>query len=99
MFCLVSFLQADIDFELPTDVRTFEILNPEIAIPATDTTYWCTIHRLPEDAVRRKNHIVQTEPIITPENRAIIHHMEVFHCLFDDEKDEKVGGREKIAHF
>ena len=78
------------DAELPSDIHSFEIVNPEIKIPATDTTYWCTIHRLPEDAVKRKNHIVQTEPIITPENRAIIHHMEVFHCELEDEDALKV---------
>ena len=82
--------QPDIDFELPSDVRTFEIVNPQIPIPPTDTTYWCTIHRMPDDAVIRKNHIIQTEPIISPENRAIIHHMEVFHCELDDEDALKV---------
>ena len=75
---------------MPADARKFDILNPEVKIPSVDTTYWCTIHRLPDEAVTRKNHIVQTEPIITPENKAIIHHMEVFHCEFSEGEETKV---------
>lgn len=90
-FNRVQVIKADIDSELPDDVRTFEIRNPEVAIPAEETTYWCTIHRLPEEAVQRKNHIVQTEPIITKENRAVIHHMEVFHCEWEEDQDQRVS--------
>uniref|UniRef100_A0AAY4ABC6 Dopamine beta-hydroxylase n=1 Tax=Denticeps clupeoides TaxID=299321 RepID=A0AAY4ABC6_9TELE len=63
---------------LPRDIRTLDVLAPDITIPAQETTYWCHIYQLPPDLP--KNHIVMYEAAVTPGNEAIVHHMEVFEC-------------------
>ncbi|KAK5900753.1 hypothetical protein CgunFtcFv8_025685 [Champsocephalus gunnari] len=66
---------------LPPDVRTLDVLSPNVIIPHQETTYWCYIQKLPENMP--KNHIVMYESVITPGNEAIVHHMEVFECSAD----------------
>ncbi|KAM7393033.1 hypothetical protein PAMA_007922 [Pampus argenteus] len=66
---------------LPPDVRTLEVLSPNVIIPNEETTYWCFIQKLPENMP--KNHIVMYESVITPGNEAIVHHIEVFECSPD----------------
>uniref|UniRef100_A0A673MRP8 Dopamine beta-hydroxylase n=1 Tax=Sinocyclocheilus rhinocerous TaxID=307959 RepID=A0A673MRP8_9TELE len=63
---------------LPRDVRTLEVLAPDVIIPTQETTYWCHIYQLPPNMP--KNHIVMYESVITPGNEAIVHHIEVFEC-------------------
>lgn len=41
---------------LPPDVRTLDVLSPNVIIPHQETTYWCYIQKLPENMP--KNHIV-----------------------------------------
>lgn len=41
---------------LPPDVRTLDVLSPNVNIPNQETTYWCYIQKLPENMPR--NHIV-----------------------------------------
>lgn len=90
-FNRVQILKAQIPLQLPPDVQTFEVRSPDVTIPAAETTYWCSIHRLPNDVTSRENHIIQTEPIISEENRGIIHHMEVFHCQMEGEMPDYSG--------
>ncbi|XP_017266055.1 dopamine beta-hydroxylase [Kryptolebias marmoratus] len=66
---------------LPPDVQTLEVLAPNVVIPNQETTYWCFIHKLPENIP--KNHIVMYESVITAGNEAIVHHIEVFECSPD----------------
>ncbi|XP_061911121.1 dopamine beta-hydroxylase [Entelurus aequoreus] len=66
---------------LPPDVRTLDVVAPDVLIPGQETTYWCFIHRLPEGMA--KNHIVMYESVITAGNEAMVHHMEVFECSPD----------------
>nr|XP_057913141.1 dopamine beta-hydroxylase [Doryrhamphus excisus] len=63
---------------LPPDVQTLDVVAPDVVIPGQETTYWCFIHKLPENMA--KNHIVMYEPVVTAGNEAIVHHMEVFEC-------------------
>ncbi|XP_016413252.1 dopamine beta-hydroxylase-like [Sinocyclocheilus rhinocerous] len=63
---------------LPRDVRTLEVLAPDVIIPTQETTYWCHIYQLPPNMP--KNHIVMYASVITPGNEAIVHHIEVFEC-------------------
>lgn len=48
---------------LPPDVRTLDVLAPNVIIPNQETTYWCFIQKLPENIP--KNHIVM---VGTPPN-------------------------------
>lgn len=64
---------------LPPDVTTLDVRSPtSVIIPSQETTYWCFIQKLPENMA--KNHIVMYEPVITPGNEALVHHIEVFEC-------------------
>ncbi|TRY63859.1 hypothetical protein TCAL_11840 [Tigriopus californicus] len=63
---------------LPMDEQSLDFFH-EIEIPSDDTTYWCSMHRLPPELIQ-KHHVVQYEPIKTAGNEHILHHMEVFHC-------------------
>ncbi|KAB5543847.1 hypothetical protein PHYPO_G00084360 [Pangasianodon hypophthalmus] len=63
---------------LPPDVRTLEVLAPNIVIPDQETTYWCYMYQLPPNMP--KNHIVMYEAVVSAGNEAIVHHMEVFEC-------------------
>ncbi|XP_078082262.1 dopamine beta-hydroxylase [Mustelus asterias] len=64
--------------KLPSDTKVLEILAPNVTIPAQETTYWCYISKLPQGLPA--HHIVKYEPVISPGNEAIVHHMEVFQC-------------------
>uniref|UniRef100_A0A3B4XHT3 Dopamine beta-hydroxylase n=1 Tax=Seriola lalandi dorsalis TaxID=1841481 RepID=A0A3B4XHT3_SERLL len=66
---------------LPPDVQTLDVVAPNVIIPSQETTYWCSIQKLPENMP--KNHIVMYESVITPGNEAIVHHIEVFECSPD----------------
>ncbi|XP_057675668.1 dopamine beta-hydroxylase [Corythoichthys intestinalis] len=67
---------------LPPDVQTLDVVAPDVIIPNQETTYWCSIHTLPENMA--ENHIVMYESVITTGNEAIVHHIEVFECSPDD---------------
>lgn len=71
--------------ELPADEQTLDFFH-EIEIPSDDTTYWCSVHRLPPELIQ-KHHVIQYEPIKSEGNEHILHHMEVFHC--DASPDEE----------
>ncbi len=58
----------------------------EIVIPSDDTTYWCSVHRLPGE-FRHKHHVTEYEAVATPGNEDLLHHMEVFHCVGDDPRE------------
>ncbi|XP_061555239.1 dopamine beta-hydroxylase [Phycodurus eques] len=75
---------------LPPDVQTLDVVSPGVVIPTQETTYWCSIHKLPENMP--ENHIVMYESVITPGNEAIVHHIEVFECSPDDRDVPKYSG-------
>ena len=70
----------------PDDTKTFDIRH-QMDLPSDDTTYWCSTHKLPSP-LRRKHHVIQYEPVITPNNEHVVHHMEVFHCTSDNPAEE-----------
>uniref|UniRef100_T1J167 DOMON domain-containing protein n=1 Tax=Strigamia maritima TaxID=126957 RepID=T1J167_STRMM len=63
---------------LPKDAKTLTFLNDKVHVPGTETTYWCSLHKMP--LLSNKHHIVQFEAVIQPGNEALVHHMELFHC-------------------
>lgn len=44
---------------LPPDVQTLDVVAPDVVIPTQETTYWCSIHKLPENMA--ENHIVMVK--------------------------------------
>uniref|UniRef100_T1IHN5 DOMON domain-containing protein n=1 Tax=Strigamia maritima TaxID=126957 RepID=T1IHN5_STRMM len=63
---------------LPKDAKTLTFLNDKVHVPASETTYWCSLHKMP--LLPNKHHIVQFEAVIQPGNEALVHHIELFHC-------------------
>ncbi|KAK6620702.1 hypothetical protein RUM43_010997 [Polyplax serrata] len=64
----------------PSDTWTLEILAHNVKVPGVETTYWCHVHELPRDLIK-KHHIIQYEPVIQKGNEHLVHHMEVFQCV------------------
>ena len=50
------------------DLRILDIQHSEMKLPDDDTTYWCSVHKLPEDFTE-KHHSVQ---VILPNLLGII---------------------------
>ncbi|RWS27720.1 Dopamine beta-hydroxylase-like protein [Leptotrombidium deliense] len=74
---LLKTLTPEVTF--PDDTRVLDIVHDKVHVPNTDTTYWCKLHLLPAELVR-KQHIIQYEAVIQPGSEGLVHHMEVFHC-------------------
>lgn len=66
----------------PDDTTSIIVHNDKVQVPNVETTYWCSLHRLPEE-FESKNHIIQYSAAIQEGNEAVVHHMEVFHCEVD----------------
>lgn len=64
----------------PNEVQQLEIRAKNVEVPGVETTYWCHVHRLPQEMVV-KHHVLQYESAIQPGNEGLVHHMEVFHCV------------------
>ncbi|XP_035207387.1 dopamine beta-hydroxylase-like [Stegodyphus dumicola] len=69
----------------PDDAQSLTIHNDKVPVPNVETTYWCSLHRLPQ-VFENKNHIIQYAAAIQEENQGVVHHMEVFHCEVDANK-------------
>ncbi|XP_064458103.1 dopamine beta-hydroxylase-like isoform X2 [Ornithodoros turicata] len=63
----------------PEDTRVINFLNDKVAVPAVETTYWCSLQKLPYD-FRYSKHIIRYEANIQKGSEAVVHHMELFHC-------------------
>ncbi|KAK3586460.1 hypothetical protein CHS0354_001844 [Potamilus streckersoni] len=54
----------------------------EFLIPAASTTYNCRVFRMPN--IGGKHHMIKVEPIITPGNELLVHHMVIYRCSGND---------------
>ncbi|XP_019617768.1 PREDICTED: DBH-like monooxygenase protein 1 [Branchiostoma belcheri] len=62
-----------------TNYTTVDLLMNNVSVPAyQDTTYWCQVFELPELA--SKHHIIKFEPIISPGNEGVVHHLIIYTC-------------------
>eukprot|EP01084_Bolivina_argentea_P203363 347353_1 len=66
------------EIQLEDDVEYLDLLMNNLQVPSTDTTYYCKLFELPIH--NETHHIVQIDPIITPENEGIIHHIVTYLC-------------------
>eukprot|EP00058_Branchiostoma_floridae_P024993 XP_002610483.1 hypothetical protein BRAFLDRAFT_85624 [Branchiostoma floridae] len=63
-------------------VRLF--LRVQVPVPYDKgTTYWCRVFQLPN--ITSKHHVIKYEPIITPGNEGVVHHLVIYRCLKDDD--------------
>ncbi|XP_014367244.2 tyramine beta-hydroxylase [Papilio machaon] len=63
------------------------ITNKDLNVPSGDTTYWCQVVKLPDFVVQKVHHIVKFESTITKGNEGLVHHMELFYCDADPNKE------------
>ncbi|XP_046966055.1 tyramine beta-hydroxylase [Vanessa cardui] len=63
------------------------ITNKQLKVPGSDTTYWCKVFKLPAFVTESVHHIVKFESTITRGNEGLVHHMEVFYCDDDPNKE------------
>ncbi|XP_078618333.1 DBH-like monooxygenase protein 1 homolog [Branchiostoma floridae x Branchiostoma japonicum] len=67
--------------ETPTTGNTysFDLLMNNVSVPDhQDTTYWCHVFEMPN--LTTKHHVIKAEPIITPGNEGVFHHVLVYKC-------------------
>jgi len=67
--------------ELPDDAFSFDLKVENVVVPSEATTYYCQGFALPQMDV--KNHIIRIEPLITPGNEGLVHHILLYSCLHD----------------
>ena len=74
---------------LEKQYQSFDILAPDVIIPADETTYWCSAHKIPDFV--NTAHGVGFESLISNENQDVIHHMEVtqMQLTFFQKKERK----------
>nr|UYF12138.1 tyramine beta-hydroxylase [Penaeus vannamei] len=76
---LLEVTEYDVLVSVNDSARVLEVRSKKVEVPAEETTYWCTVEKLP-DTFSTKHHIVEFGPTIQRGNEDIVHHMEVFHC-------------------
>uniref|UniRef100_F6Q3G1 Dopamine beta-hydroxylase n=1 Tax=Ciona intestinalis TaxID=7719 RepID=F6Q3G1_CIOIN len=77
----VQLLKADYrDIPLEPNHKSFSIIAPNITIPTSQTSYVCSIQKLPK--FRTKVHAIGFESVIA--NPGLVHHIEVFMCDAND---------------
>ncbi|XP_066265474.1 DBH-like monooxygenase protein 1 homolog [Branchiostoma lanceolatum] len=66
--------------ETPTTGTTYtlDLLNNNVSIPVQDTTYWCRVFEMP--TLASKHHIIKAEPVTTPGNEGVFHHLVIYKC-------------------
>ncbi len=64
-----------------------DFLNKNVRIPNVETTYWCTRFELPADIMEKPHHIIRFDGIVSPQSEGVVHHMELFHCNVDVNKE------------
>ncbi|KAL3871757.1 hypothetical protein ACJMK2_039735 [Sinanodonta woodiana] len=84
----VSSIQARISAN-QDDVKTYDFLNGNFIIPAANTTYNCRVFRMPN--ISGKHHMIKVEPIITPGNELLVHHMVIYRCSGIDPKFDGIN--------
>ena len=56
-FVRTRLLKVDVPLDYPRDSKNLEIRH-QIDLPSDDTTYWCSIHKLP-NLFKKKHHAIQ----------------------------------------
>jgi len=79
--------------ELPDDIHTLDINMDAAAVPATDTTYWCKMTKLPE--LNQTRYMRRIEVVIQEGHEALVHHILAYGCVSDDDVTD--GGWEGLC--
>jgi len=71
--------------ELPQDIQHLDITMDAVAVPATETTYWCQMMRLPELERNGTRYLRRVEAVIEEGHEALVHHIVGYSCVPDDD--------------
>ncbi|KAG1652660.1 Dopamine beta-hydroxylase [Nymphon striatum] len=71
--------------QFPKDTRNIKYTHKNVKVPNQETTYWCSLHKLPP--MDKKHHLIQFGPAVQAGNEPLVHHMELFHCEVDKDED------------
>eukprot|EP00058_Branchiostoma_floridae_P026472 XP_002611963.1 hypothetical protein BRAFLDRAFT_91848 [Branchiostoma floridae] len=63
---------------LPNNILSYDVLMTNAIIPSRRTTYWCKLVDMPR--LQAKHHVFKVQPVITPGNAGMVHHMLVYKC-------------------
>ena len=64
-----------------SDIQIVDINTNDTTVPSKETTYWCSMHKIPHDLISNKHHVIGYEAIINGHmSKSLVHHMEIFHC-------------------
>ncbi|XP_078598387.1 DBH-like monooxygenase protein 1 [Branchiostoma floridae x Branchiostoma japonicum] len=63
---------------LPNNILSYDVLMTNTTIPSRRTTYWCKLVDMPR--LQAKHHVFKVQPVITPGNAGMVHHMLVYKC-------------------
>ncbi|CAH1233728.1 MOXD1 [Branchiostoma lanceolatum] len=63
---------------LPNDIRSHDVVLTNTPIPSKRTTYWCKLLEMPQ--LQEKHHIFKVQPVITPGNEGVVHHIMAYKC-------------------
>ena len=64
--------------ELEDDIESLTFTMDNLAVPSTDTTYYCKVFPVPY--FNNTQHIVKYETIVEEGNEAVVHHLLVYDC-------------------
>jgi len=63
---------------MPSDLTHYDFLNRNLVVPSGKTTYWCQAFQMPD--IGGKRHLIKYEPVITPGNDKLVHHILLYRC-------------------
>ncbi|XP_062515119.1 DBH-like monooxygenase protein 1 homolog [Corticium candelabrum] len=63
---------------LEANHKTVDVLNPNVSVPDTSTTYWCTPIKLPR--LQSEAHIIKFEPVVQAGHEELVHHILIYTC-------------------
>ncbi|KAL3871747.1 hypothetical protein ACJMK2_039725 [Sinanodonta woodiana] len=66
------------------NIRTIDFLNGNFLLPSATTTYHCRVFKMPD--IGGKHHMIKVEPVITPGNEKLVHHILIYRCSGIDPK-------------
>jgi len=77
--------------ELPDDVQFLDFTMDAVAVPASDTTYWCKLMKLPDTIANSTRYVLRNSAIIQEGHEALVHHILAYVCDPDDEDNDWEG--------
>ena len=66
------------EIELEDDVQYLDFTMDNVAVPETDTTYYCKLFKVPY--FNDTQHMVKFSTIVEEGNEAVVHHLVVYDC-------------------